>query len=892
MKCAGIIFIAAFVLSSHVYCQDNGRKIFVTSPVKTQPVIDGVIDEALWDTLQWRSDFVQYKPLEGALPSQKTEFKVLYDDNDIYVAIRAMDTAPDSISNRITARDDIDGDEVGVIFDSYHDQKTAFCFFVSAAGVKRDYISVDDGMEEDETWDPVWYVKTRLWDWGWSAEIRIPLTQLRFAKDKTSTWGMNVQRTIYRLSETEMWQPIPRNASGYAHLLGELKGITDIRPRKQFDLIPYAVTKIETSEPVMGNPWHDGSDFKTNAGLDARIGLSNNTIVSMTVNPDFGQVEADPSEVNLTAFETFFPEKRPFFIESNNITSYNIGLGSGSVGNDNLFYSRRIGRAPHLSPALNTNEVSYTPIATPILGAAKVTSKSPGGLSVGIVEALTTGVETKILDTVTGIRRRVTAEPMTNYTVGRIQRDLNGGRTVIGGIITNTTRFKDSFSDNYLSRSATTGGIDFTRYLGKMNWIIRLRSAFSNITGSENAIAITQTSSVHNFARPGAGYLSYNPHRTSMTGTGGSLLAGKLGGNLQILYFGNWKSPQFELNDLGYLQIADRYTGSFIFNYNIYKPKGIFLHNTYSGNFAHVFDFGGTLQQLAESVLWNACYKNLWETDINIQTSGTRVSNSLLRGGPSIKLPGYLYLSAVAETDKRKKMSAEAALIYKAGYQNRSEESRIISLEVNYRPSPSFFFNVEPSADIEHNELQYVTKVNYNNDPSQPVYIMATLDEKVLSFSLRAEYNITPELSVQYWGQPFICTGRYTDFKNAQNTLSDNYGERFHTFSPRISEVSAGEIYYKPEYRAYMIYEGGEADSNLSYYFSNPNFSFSEFLSNLVVKWEFRPGSVAYLVWSQTRDYVTSDSSFEPASQFSDLFSKNKACNVFLVKFSYRFGLH
>ncbi len=891
MRNVSFIFIFTFMLPAGLFGKEYERRTYIATSVQASPVIDGVVDEPAWDMGVWAGDFIQYEPVEGNAPGQKTEFKILYDDNNIYVAIKAYDTSTDSIVNRITRRDDIDGDEVGVIFDSYHDLKTGFCFFVSSSGVKHDFISSDDGMEEDDTWDPVWYVKTHLYSWGWSTEICIPFTQLRFSKQGVQTWGISVEREIFRLNEKDMWQMMPRNASGYAHMLGNLEGIRDIKPRKQFDISPYGVAKAETYEGERANPWRDGSDLKANAGLDAKLGLTNNTILTMTVNPDFGQVEADPSEVNLTAFETFFAEKRPFFVESNNITSFNLGIGSGSIGNDNLFYSRRIGRTPRISPSLSLSEVEYTPFATPILGAVKVTSKTGNGLSVGLLEGLTAQVNSNIIDTVTKIKRHSVAEPMTNYTVGRIQNDFNDGRTVIGGMITNTTRFLDNTTENYLNRTANTGGIDFTQYFGRMNWIVRLRTAFSNVTGTAAAISRTQLSTVHNFARTNADYITFDPDRTSLTGTGGSLMAGKLGGNFQALYMAAWKSPQLELNDIGYMQMADRYLGIIVLNYNIFEPDGIFLRNSFAMNLMHVLDFGKTLQQLSESIQWDAQYKNQWESSLNIQLSGDRRTNSLLRGGPSIILPGYLYFSAGGETNDREKFSVEVNGSYKMGLQNRSEESKILELELNYRPSSSLSFSAIPSVDFEHNELQYVTRAYTDGTDPQPRYILATIDQKTLSMSFRAEYNITPELSVQYWGQPFISTGSYYDFKTAENTLSDNYSERFHTFSIKETTTSAGELYYSSNRNTYTVYENGSGAGDASYSFPMPDFSVSEFLSNLVVKWEYRPGSTAYLVWSQTRDYVTSDSSFMPGHKFSDLFSKNRPCNVFLIKLSYRFAL-
>ncbi len=423
--------------------QDYEKRVYTATLITNPPAINGDLDDEAWMQGEWSGDFLQFEPSEGAPVKQKTEFKLVYDDNNIYVAIKAWDTAPDSIVSRMTRRDDTDGDEVVVAFDSYFDQRTAFGFGVSAAGVKDDLIYTDDGKNEDESFDPIWYVKTAIHDWGWAVEMRIPLTQLRFSNTEHQVWGFEVIREIYRHNETDLWQPIARNASGRIHNSGLLHGLSNIKPRTLFDLTPYGVTKLETYQGEAGNPWQDGSGFTASAGLDAKIGVTNNMILSLSLNPDFGQVEADPSEVNLTAFETYFREKRPFFIEGKNITSYNLGIGGGDEGNDNLFYSRRIGRSPRMSYIPGEDEFSWTPSFTPIIGAAKLTGKSAGGWSVGAIEAFTSQVNTKIYNDQTEETSYRTAEPLTNFTVGRVQKDFNEGKTIIGAMGTSTIRLLD-----------------------------------------------------------------------------------------------------------------------------------------------------------------------------------------------------------------------------------------------------------------------------------------------------------------------------------------------------------------------------------------------------------------------------------------------------------------
>jgi hypothetical protein len=861
--------------------QEFEKRVYTTTRTANPPVINGDLGDAAWTEGEWSGGFWQYEPVEGAPVNQETEFKLLYDDYNIYIAIRLYDTAPDSIVSRMTRRDDIDGDQVTVAFDSYFDQRTAFGFSVSASGVKGDLIWTDDGMSEDETFDPIWYVKTGIYDWGWAAEMRIPLTQLRFSDKPEQIWGLEVFRNIYRNAGTHMWQPIARNASGLVHNAGMLKGLNNIKPRKLFDLTPFGVTSLETYEGEQGNPWYDGRNLRANAGLDAKIGVTNNMILSLSLNPDFGQVEADPSEVNLTAFETYFSEKRPFFIEGRNITAYGLGIGDGDEGNDNLFYSRRIGRRPTLGYTPYDNEFAWTPSFTPIIGAAKLTGKTAGGLSVGAIEAVTAQVNTRIYNESTGETTYSSAEPLSNFAVGRVQKDLNGGKTIIGGMVTSTIRQLDETTENRFHKSATTGGLDFTQYFGNMNYMFRLRTVFSNVTGTEEMIARTQRSVIHNFNRPGSGYTEYDPTRTSLSGTGGNLMAGKIGGNWQILYLSAWKSPGLELNDAGYMQVADQYLGVGVINYNIYKPFSIFNSMNFGTNLIHLMDFGGNTNVMGISGSWSARYKNLWRTYLSAQINSPEKDNLMLRGGPAMKMPGNMYIGGGIDTDSRKKLSGEIDFSLRRTFKDVST-SYSYSLEVEYRPVNTLTLSIEPEWSRTKNSLQYVTTQSLTSGVYTPRYIFGSIDQKILSMSLRVDYNITPDLTIQYWGQPFFGSGKYSDFKRVTDPVADQFADRTETFNP-------GQIEYLSDDNSYSVDEN--QDSWADYTFRNPDFTVSEFLHNLVVRWEFLPGSTAYIVWSQTREYSTGDGMFDFGSQADALFGHTKPHNVFLVKFSWRFGL-
>jgi hypothetical protein len=874
-----ILLMLLSCISLMISGQGYEKRIYNATRITAAPVINGELDDEAWLQGGWGGDFVQFEPLEGVPPKQKTEFKILYDDHNIYIAIKAYDTAPDSIVRRMTRRDHTDGDAVIVALDSYFDQRTAFGFGVSAAGVKGDLIWTDDGMNEDGTFDPIWYVKTGIFDWGWAAEMRIPLTQLRFSAAENQVWGLEVIRQIYRHNETDLWQPIARNAPGMIHNAGLLHGLSNIKPRKLFDLTPYGVARLETYEGEEGNPWYDGSDIKANIGLDAKIGVTNNMILSLSVNPDFGQVEADPSEVNLTAFETYFSEKRPFFIESKNITSYNLGIGDGNEGNDNLFYSRRIGKKPSLNHSADDGEFAWTPSFTPIIGAAKLTGKSAGGLSVGVIEAVTSQVNTRIYNDLTGETSYLTAEPLTNFAVGRVQQDLNGGKTIIGGMITSTIRMLDETTEDYFHKSATTGGFDFTQYFGKMNYIFQLRTVLSNITGTEDAIARTQRSVIHNFRRPDAQYTEYDPTRTSMSGFGGNLMAGKIGGNWQFLYLSAWKSPGLELNDIGYMQVADQYLGVGVINYNIYKPFSIFNSMSFGTNLIHLMDFGGHTNVVAISQSWSARYKNQWRSYISGQLTSPETDNLMLRGGPAMKMPGQIYIGGGIDSDWRKKLSGDFDFRFYRTFQNMSTRYSL-SFELEYKPLSTLTLSVEPEWSNTRNQMQYVRTVSATSGVYTPRYIFGTIDQKILSMSLRVDYNITPDLTIQYWGQPFFGSGKYSEFKRITDPVADDLSDRYHTFI-------AGETSYTDG--TYIVDEN--RDGWVDYEFGNPDFTISEYLHNLVVRWEFLPGSTAYLVWSQTREYYTGDGIFNFNSQADYLFTDTKPHNVFLVKFSYRFGL-
>ena len=869
------IFAAAQTPESNIQTPGN-KKSYMALYTASAPVIDGALDEDVWLAGAWGGDFVQFEPNNGSDASQKTEFKVLFDDNYIYVAIKAFDTAPDSISRRISRRDNGDGDLVGIAFDSYHDMRTGFVFFVNAAGVKLDWIWASDGQVQDNTWDPIWFTRTRVYDWGWAAEMKIPLTQLRFRISDGGIWGMEVMRQTFRNQETTFWQHIDRNSSGTVHNFGEVTGLEGIRPRKQADLTPFVVGSYENYPAEAGNPFVDGTDFKTNAGLDAKLGITNNMTLDLTVNPDFGQVEADPSQVNLSAYETFFQEKRPFFIEGNNITSFKVGIGNSDIGNDNLFYSRRIGRSPHIWPETEDNEFARSPRNTPIISAAKVTGKTPDGLSIGVLEAVTAEAKAEI--DLLGERRLQTVEPLTSYFVSRVMKDFNDGKTIIGGSYTNTHRYLDGTGIESLVKSANTAGLDFTQYFKERTLVLTATAAFSNLNGSTEAIENLQRSSVHFFQRPDAGYIEVDPTRTSLNGHGGNVQFGKVSGHWNFMLFGLWKSPGFDLNDLGYLQSADALTAVAWTAYSIDKPFSIFRRIRFNANEWNGWDYGGNFQNSGGNLSVDTQFKNLWSFNIGGNYNGKATSNTMLRGGPSMLLPDDVNYFFNLNSSSSKMITADLWGNMSRGGE-KSSESFSVGLDLTAKPGQSFSVTVSPSISGRSSMLQYVDQVTFEG---QDRYILSQIDQQIMRMSLRLNYNITPDLTIQYWGQPFLAAMDYSNFKVITDPKAANFTDRFHTFT-------TDEIRFDGAENKYLVDEN--RDGTDDYDFGNPDGNIDEFLSNLVVRWEFRPGSTVYLVWSQTRDYSDETGSFSMNQNLTNLFNTKKPHDIFLVKFTYRFGL-
>lgn len=840
-------------------------RVYTTSRLTTEkPVIDGVLDDACWKTGVWEGSFTQWIPDEGGKPSQPTELKILYDNRNIYVAIRAWDSEPEKISRRAGRRDEFIGDIVGVCFDSYHDHRTGFEFDVTAAGQKLDLVLTNPS-NVDLNWNAVWIGKAGREDSAWTVEMQIPLSQLRYSEEKTQVWGLHCWRWIDRFQEESDWEVQSSKGPGALYLFGELHGISDLPPSRRIEVMPYTLGKVNTFEKVPGDPFAEsGARWLGNGGLDAKLGLASNFTADLTINPDFGQVEADPSVMNLTAFETFYDEKRPFFLEGKNIFSFDFD-------DVNLFYSRRIGHPPSYLPLLSAGEYMRMPDNTAILGAVKFSGKSAKGLSVGVLQSLTAEENARIDSA--GMRRTVGVEPLTSYVVARVQQDYNEGSSTLGGIVTSTNRFTGDPQLNFLARGAYTGGIDLLHQWNDKEFYVDAKVVGSAIEGSTQSISLLESSPARYYQRPGADYLRFDSSATQLLGYGGMVKVGK--GSKGLWRYSselNWRSPGLDLNDMGFMLTADVIKLENSISYFVNQPVSIF--RTYSVGIGQTNSWNYGLRHLSSGGDLDIYleFLNNWAVSLEGIYTGEALDTRLLRGGPALLIPGVWEASFFSRTDPSRNLYLElSGDLSVAGSGSRTYYSfgpRVVLL-----PWDVIRFTISFSYSSNNDNLQYVgTESAFGEN----VYLLGALKQRTLALTFRIDCNITPELSIQYYGSPFASVGRYERFSSVVFPLASDYNSRF---------MPVRAILNGNEYEV-----GGGDPAGSGYSFTNPDFNFSQFRSNLVLRWEYMPGSQLYLVWSQERTGYAGSGLFSASDALGGL-GNILPDNIFLVKISYWFSI-
>ena len=868
--------IVLLLLISVLFANTNSKDTLANQqakPVKTyttirlstpKPVIDGKLDDACWQTGEWAGDFVQWIPKEGAKPSQPTQMKILYDDKNIYVALRAFDSEPEKISRKAGRRDEIIGEAMGINFDSYHDHRTGFEFTVTAAGQKVDLI-LTNPWESDFNWNAVWYVKTGLEDSAWVAEYEIPLSQLRYSKDKEQVWGMHVWRWIDRLSEESDWEPQSMTSPGMLYLFGELHGISNLPKSRRIEIMPYTLAKLKTFEKVPQNPFaKNGHSFMGNVGVDAKIGLSSNFTADLTINPDFGQVESDPSVMNLTAFETLYEEKRPFFLEGKNIFKF-------ELGDVNLFYTRRIGHTPVYHPELETNQYIDYPDNTSILSAVKISGKSKNGLAVGVLHSITAGEKAQLATN--GQKEDFRVEPLTSYTVGRVQQDFNEGTTVLGGIFTATNRFINEPYLDFQNQNAFTGGVDLLHQWNEKEFYIDAKLIGSSINGSAEAIRNLQLSSARYYQRPDVKYLNYDPNRTQLSGQGGRIKIGK--GSKGLWRYSseiNWRSPGLDLNDIGFMQMADMIVQETEISYFVNKPVSIFRTYSIALHQSNNWDYGFNYLNSGLFLTSNLEFLNHWAVSPSVHYLGESLDNRLLRGGSSMRLPSFLEESLSIHSNLAKKFYMSLSANHAAA---KNDNYRSSSIEASATVIPYNALKLSVSLNYSENmdNMQYVDTKTLDNNTTK--YILAQIAQKTLGATFRVDYNITPELSIQYYGSPFASVGKYSKLKEVTNGRASSFSDRFALLNTQ---------FYDNAY--HVALNNGTPE----YSINNPDFTFNQFRSNLVFRWEYRPGSQLFFVWGNERTGWRNESTSKVGEALTQL-KKELPTNIFLIKLSYWFSL-
>ncbi len=815
---------------------------------------DGVLDEPSWQAATPATQFYQQTPDQGANATMNSEFRVLFDDQALYIGARLYDAAPESIRANLGRRDtSLPADRITVYIDPYHDKRSGYLFVVNAAGHRVDGLMYNDGAQ-DLTWDAVWEGRSHRDSLGWSAELRIPFSQMRFQSEAQPVWGINFKRVIVRRSEESLLAYTPRDGSGFVSRFPDLVGLEGIRPSRAIELSPYVTSKGEFMRHSTGDPFNDGSRFNGRSGLDLRAPVGKRLTLNATINPDFGQVEVDPAIVNLSDVESTFQEKRPYFVEG--ASNFRFGQeGASSYWNFNwqaptFFYSRRVGRAPQ--GAVSGGDFVDVPIATTILGAAKLTGKITPTTNFGTLQAVTGRTQAELQTA--GSRWKAEVEPLTYYGVTRALKEFQGRKAGLGLLSTTVLRrFEESALKDQLNRSSLMGGLDGWYFLDSAQvWVVSGWAAASDIRGNAARISAVQRSSRHYFQRPDADHVEVDPTSQSLTGYGGRLWLNKQSGRVMSNSAIGFLSPNFEVNDLGIQSRSDLINASTMLGYqwtadgkfkryaNVWSALG--ASQNFDGDLIHsTLVFGG-----------NTDYKNDWNNWWNVGMSPGYTDVRATRGGPRMDAPGWLYVNAGFNTNSYQKtfLSPWTYLEWnQEGYANREG-----GFYLEWKPRSNLLISTGPWLSKLHADAQYVTTVpdaaatqTYGNR-----YVFAELDQTTVGVDLRLNWTFTPDLSLETYVQPFLSSGEYAGYKS----------------------LAAPDTY---EFDPYAF--GG-----------NPNFDYGSLRGNAVLRWEYLPGSALFFVWTQMREDFRPVGDFDLRRGMTHVMDAD-ADNVFMVKLSYHLGL-
>jgi hypothetical protein len=842
-------------------------------PVK----VDGKLTEEVWNFGVGFENFIQRDPVEGIEPTEKTILRIAYDENALYVGARMYDSSPDSITARLSRRDEwVNSDHITVYLDPYYDKRSGYFFTLNAAGTLIDGVLFNDSWD-DETWDGVWDGKVNRDNYGWTAEMRIPFSQMRFNENSINIWGINFRRHIARKSEVDFLVFIPRNESGFVSHFADLTGMEHISVGGQMELVPYMTIRAEYIQNEYGDPFNDGSSYVPGQGVDLKMGIGSNLNLNATINPDFGQVEIDPAVINLSDVETFFVEKRPFFTEGSTIFNFGYGGANNYWGfnwaSPDFFYSRRVGSQPQGSvPDVDYEEY---PTGTDILGAAKLTGKIGSTWNFGTIQSVTKREFAQIQTD--GNISNYEVEPLAYYGVVRTQKEFNEGNQGLGFISTLALRdFEDRRLEDEFNRQAVSFGIDGWTFLDSSStWVLAGWTGMSYVGGSAQQMTELQRSSQHYFQRPDASHVSVDTTASSLTGFAGRFHLNKQKGNFFVNTAFGFITPGFDVNDLGFMWRTDKINWHVGAGYEWTDPSdfyrylslgaAVFRNNDYDENIISqgIFHFG-YLEFL-----------NYYFIDWAYSYYPESMNNNRTRGGPLMLSPKSFFARVLMGTDNRKDW-----VINLSGSTWQDNFGKFLSagIEIEFRPLLNISLSISPNYEWNFEHSQYID--TYDDILAVHTfgkrYVFGELNQKTFSANIRLNWTLSPKLSLQLFVQPLISSGEYLKYKElaAPRTYDYNvYGEGNSSFD-------------EENYIADPDGDGPAPEIDVG----NNNFNFISLRGNAVIRWEYFPGSVFYFVWTQSRSIDEENGKFNFDHSFSKMLSIQPD-NIFMLKFTYWFNL-